>query len=51
MICAENQKNISFRIQSWLPLGLNCPAWENLAEMATKMTQMGKDMVMTSSED
>jgi hypothetical protein len=30
--------------------GLNCPTWENLAEMATKMSQMGKDMVMTSSE-
>ena len=31
--------------------GLNYSAWENLAERATKINQMGRDMVMTSSED
>jgi hypothetical protein len=29
----------------------NYSAWENLAERATKINQMGMDMVMTSSED
>jgi hypothetical protein len=36
--------NDTTSLSTW---GLNCPTWENVAEMATKMCQMGKDMVMT----